>query len=287
MKRSGIVAALIVLSVGTTQPVAGFAQAATRKPAIQSSTPLPSDLSGNSYKTRPIPQVEVLAPFAADASAATNKNPLEFRTQDQISKSDSALLRSASTSIRAKAELDGMDFDQGTWNYEQLNCSALPDHLFLIFKRNNGSRDVSIFSAAIPRTGNGRVRIIPIERRGYSLFSPAAVNTLTIGEFNRIRAEEPKSRLADWLACSLCYAALTGVKPVVTAPLVKLGMADLGLIFPPTLEVGPNGSEIVRFVDTASERPTQWVLAFSRRGELLNVEHFVTPTFVTKPIAPK
>jgi hypothetical protein len=71
---------------------------------------------------------------------------------------------------------------------------------------------VSVFTVSIPRGGDGRVRIIPIQRRGYSLFSPAPINALTISAFNHIRAEEhPKA--PDWLGTGLCYAALAGAHP--------------------------------------------------------------------------
>jgi hypothetical protein len=89
---------------------------------------------------------------------------------------------------------------------------ALPEHLFLRFTRNDGAGDVSLFSASIPR-GEGRVRIIPIQRRGYSLFSPAPINAMTISAFNHIRDEERSDQAPDWLGTGLCYAALAGAHP--------------------------------------------------------------------------
>jgi hypothetical protein len=64
------------------------------------------------------------------------------------------------------------------------------NHIFLRFTRNNGIGDVSMFTASVPLDGEGRVRIIPIQMRGYSLWSPAPINALTISAFNHIRAEE-------------------------------------------------------------------------------------------------
>ena len=62
-----------------------------------------------------------------------------------------------------------------------------------------------MFSASIPRGGEGRVRIIPIVRKGYSLFSPARIGALTIASFNRIHSEEENTGWrANWLGnCSL------------------------------------------------------------------------------------
>ncbi len=108
---------------------------------------------------------------------------------------------------------------QGTWNATQVVCPALPHHLFLRYTRNNGTGDVTVFTASIPRNGDGRVRIIPIQRRGYSLFSPAPINALTISAFNHIRAEEPDDqRAANWLGNGLCYAALAGGHPRMPDP---------------------------------------------------------------------
>ena len=69
---------------------------------------------------------------------------------------------------------------------------------------------MSVFSASVPRNGAGRVRIVPILKRGYSLFSPAPINALTISAFNHIRAEEGEAANSDWLGNALCYAALAG-----------------------------------------------------------------------------
>ena len=73
---------------------------------------------------------------------------------------------------------------------QKIACPRLTNHLFVQFTRNNGNGDVSIFSASIPRNGMGRIRIVPILKRSYSLFSPAPINSMTISAFNHIRSEE-------------------------------------------------------------------------------------------------
>jgi hypothetical protein len=249
-------------------------------------TPLPSDLSGDSYKRTPIPQVEIITPFSANSHS--DKHPLEYRSQDQMTDTDHALVQSVNSSIHDGATFAGMEFDKGNWSYQQLVCQALPDHIFLIFKEDNGPGDVSIFSAAIPRSGEGRVRIVAVERRGYSLFSPAPVNALTISAFNRIRADEPENKSADWLATALCYAALAGAHPAIS-PLPKdSDGADFTLAFPPKLEVGSDGESTVRFVDVATGvHDTEWALTFNPKGLLLSVDHFATPAFSVTPIPSK
>jgi hypothetical protein len=263
------------------------ASAPSANPAPPSKS-LPTDLSGSSYKAITIPQVQVKTPFAASVPASQKIAPLAFFPVDQMSDSDRALAKSAHDSIREDATLAGMEFDVGAWVDQQLVCKALPDHLFLLFQNNNGPGDVSIFSAAIPRTGKGRIRVIPVERRGYSLFSPTAVNALTISAFNRIRADEPENKSADWLATALCYAALAGARPALTAPTKDSAATDVPLVFPPTLEVGSFGDSKVRFVDLAVQRqPTEWALTFNAKGELLKVDHFPSPSFSVTSIPAK
>jgi len=198
---------------------------------------------------------------------------------------DRDLADGAQASIRENTTLAGIEFGQGKWTYQQLECQALPGHLFLIYKGENGAGDISLFSAAIARAGNGQVRIIPIQRRGFSLFSPAPVNPLTIAAFNRIRLSEPESQNADWLATALCYAALTGAHPEIASTPDKSPDASLSLSFPPTLEVGNYGESTVRFVDVASpSQPKEWALTFNGKGLLLKVTNSAVPAYAVKPI---
>jgi hypothetical protein len=135
--------------------------------------------------------------------------------------------------------------------------------------------------------GKGRVRVIPVERRGFSLFSPAPVNELAVAAFNRIRAQEPASPPPDWLSTSLCYAALTEPRSEVSSSASPSPEANLALSFPPILEIGLDGESTVRFVDAAEPRqPMQWALTFDAKGQLIKVEHYPTPTYATT-IVPK
>jgi hypothetical protein len=256
-------------------------------PSSQKATQLPNDLSGSSYKAKPIPQGEVVAPFNANGNRSEKENPLQYVSQDQMSAADRALAAGTDAKIREAATLAGMELDRGKWAYQQIVCSALPNHLFLIFTADNGPGDVSTFSAAIPRGGDGRIRIIPVERRGYSLFSPAPVNALTVSAFNRIRADEPANKLVDWLATALCYAALAGAHPAILPP-TDTKNAGANLVFPPTLEIGNLGESTVRFADVSAEpQPTEWALTFSQKGQLVKVDHFAMPNFAITPVPAK
>jgi hypothetical protein len=215
-------------------------------------------------------------PFPPGSETAAPASPLEFRAYGQMTRQDRDLAADAESSIGERTGFAGLEFNQGKWGYQQIICSALPNHLFLQFTRNNGTGDVSVFSASIPRSGNGRVRIIPIQRRGYSLFSPAPINALTISAFNHIRAEEHPDKAPDWLGTGLCYAALAGVHPQIGPPeendFHKLPSAPAGRLVIPV-----RGGAVISFTDVAASRPMEWTMTFNGQGKLLKATHFAAP----------
>jgi hypothetical protein len=246
-------------------------------------TPVPPVSSGTSYKSLQVPPVRNLTSFSLDPKQSANAKLIEFHAESEMTQPDRDLTTSAQASIRKDASLAGIEFGEGKWTYEQLVCQALPGHLFLLYRGDNGAGDVTIFSAAISRAGDGHVRIIPVQRRGFSLFSPAPVNALTIAAFNRIRMSEPANPDADWLAVALCYAALTGTHPETSPIQDKLPEPGLTLSFPPTLEVGVDGESTVRFVDGSGLRqPTEWALTFNAKGQLLKVIDSALPAYPVK-----
>lgn len=207
---------------------------------------------------------------------------VEFFFAEQISPQDRAQWASAQAAISEHAEAAGLDFRRGSWDVRQIACSALPNHLFLAFTRAGGTADASAFTASIPR-GAGQVRVIPILRHGYSPFSPAPINPLTISTFNHLRAEEHPTQPADWLATELCYAALAGARP--QADQVGSGndqlnsAAAFGRL---TISAG-NGGEI-SFIDrNASSRRNLWTMSFDANGKLLTVS--LSPASLAREIA--
>jgi hypothetical protein len=248
-------------------------------------TPIPADSSGASYKSLKVPSVRNLSPFSVDPQLSPNAKLIEFHAESEMTQPDHGLAVSSQASIRDNAALAGIEFGEGKWSYEQLVCPALPGHLFLLYKGDNGAGDVTIFSAAISRAGDGHVRIIPVQRRGFSLFSPAPVNALTIAAFNRIRMSEPANPDADWLAVALCYAALTGAHPETSIIQGKSPEPGLTLSFPPTLEVGVDGEATVRFVDGSGQRQSmEWALTFNGKGQLLKVINSAVPAYPVRVV---
>jgi hypothetical protein len=216
-------------------------------------------------------------PFPPGSEMQASAASLEFRSYDRMSEQDRDLAADAESAIGERAGFANLEFNEGKWNYQQIVCPALPRHLFLQFTRNNGKGDVSVFSASIPRGGDGRVRIIPIVRRGYSLFSPAPINALTISAFNHIRAEEHVDTTPAWLATGMCYAALAGAHPQIGPP----EQTDIKMLpaAPPGREVIPkHGGAVIQFTDVAApSRPMEWTMTFNGKGKLLHATHSAAP----------
>ncbi len=238
------------------------------------------------YSGRPLPQPVEPKPFAADIQIRDRKLFVEFRPADQMTAQDKLLVANSESSIAEHAGFAGFELDQQKWNYQQIVCPALPDHLFLQYTRNNGEGDVTVFSASIPRDGEGRVRIVPILRRGYSLFSPAPINALTISAFNHIRAEESSTDSSDWLGNGLCYAALAGAHPQIVSsdavPGINKPIPALMAVLDVNLDA--KNEEVIRFADaSAIPRPMAWSMTFSRSGKLIKATHSPAPMATIVP----
>jgi hypothetical protein len=209
-----------------------------------------------------------------------------------MSESDRLLVADAESSIAEHAAFSGFDFDKTSWTYQQVVCRALPNHLFLQFMRNNGAGDVTVFSTSIPRGNEGRVRIIPVLRRGYSLWSPAPINAMTISAFNHIRAEELRSeesseKDSDWLGNGLCYAALAGAHPQIAPPDATPALHKPVPALSAVLEVNLAGKnqEVIRFADAAAlPHPMQWTMTFARDGKLIKATHSPAPMATVRQV---
>jgi hypothetical protein len=224
-------------------------------------------------KIKQVPAKVAPMPFPPGSEAPGRVSSIEFRPAEQMSEKDKLLEADAESSIQERTRWTDIAFNEGPWSYRQVVCTAFPNHLFLEFTRNNGTGDVTMFSASIPRNGEGRVRIIPIQRHGYSLFSPAPINAMTISAFNHIRAEEQPARTPDWLMTGLCYAALAGARPR-TVLLPDDDPVSFPAPLPATMQIPKRGGAIIRFADVAApRRPMLWTLTFNGKGKLLKATH--------------
>jgi hypothetical protein len=223
---------------------------------------------------KPVPAAKEPTPFPVDSSPLAGSLTLEVRTPDQMAEKDRLVEADAESSITERAGFADLQFNAGKWSYQQLVCPDFPNHLFLRFTRDNWVGDQSVFSASIPRNGEGHVRIIPILRRSYTLFSPAPINEITIAAFNHIRSEEKAESTPSWVGTALCYAALAGANPVAL-PLYDTSLpGGFPAASAPVLEVSLRDGETVRLADVAAKpRPMEWFMTFNRKGKLMKVQH--------------
>jgi hypothetical protein len=244
----------------------------------------PDNVPSSPYKVRVVPPAVDPGPFPVGGTRSKSTPSIELRAPEQMSPTDRLVASNDESSIAEHAQIEGFDLNQGKWAYAQIVCPAFPNHLFLRYTQNNGVGDVTVFSASIPRNGQGRVRIIPIQKRSYSLFSPAPVNAMTISAFNHVRAEEGTGQSSSWLGNALCYAALAGAKPrLASEEELRTGGSTPALNA--ILEVPVKGGEVIRFVDEAAKpRPMQWTMTFSPQGKLTKATHVPAPSIETRSV---
>ena len=265
----------VAAAVGTCARL--HAQADPDVPSTRVKTlPAPSDgddMPAARVKQLPAPEAgESGAAFSSEQTKSLSHS-IQMISEAEMSRADRDLVADAQSSIQERAGFENLDFEDGGWTYHELVCPALPNHLFLRFTRDDGTRQMSMFSASIPRDGHGRVHIIPIVRKGYSLFSPAPVGALTVAAFNRIRGEESDRSSGDWIGTGLCYAALAGANPQTPAAAGD-DSAETGWVLPPTLMHSAEGGAIIRFADVSTvPKAMEWTLTFDSKGKLVHAEH--------------
>ena len=226
------------------------------------------------HRTRLVPPPIPPSPFPANSAHMRPAVSVEFRPANRMSQADRSLVENSEPSLAQHAANSGFLLSSGNWDFQQVVCPALPGHLFLQYTRNNGVGDVTVFSASIPRGSEGRVRIVPILKRSYSLFSPAPINSLTISAFNHIRAEEPATANSDWLGTGLCYAALAGAHPHVPLPQPEFAVNTRIPAQTARLDVHTGGGEVIHFTDAAAlPRPMAWSMTFNAKGKLVKATH--------------
>ena len=225
---------------------------------------------------------------------------LEFRAADEMTTADRELLAANEAEIARRAELSGFQLGaagagkaeeeragKGLWRYEQAVCPVFPEHLVLQYSRLNEKGDVSLFTAVVPR-GSGHVRVIPAQKRSYSLFTPAPASALTINDFNHIVKEEGRGLDPDWLTLGLCYAGLASGH--VRAALIPSSPAQekFPLFMPAKLTLPKAGGAEVHFVDISGQAQNgsgmDWVMTFTADGQLKKVRHGVAHGVVERPV---
>ncbi|MGP8268682.1 MAG: hypothetical protein ACLQLH_01330 [Terracidiphilus sp.] len=258
---------------GLFRAVLAVASAAALCATLAAQTDAGEDLSAAGLKVKQVPEAVQPVPYSSDSLTPFPVAPIEYRSYDRMTEKDRLQAADAEASIGEHAHYVGLEFNQGKWNYQQVVCPVFRNHIFLRFTHNNGIGDVSMFTASVPTNGEGRVRIIPIQMRGYSLWSPAPINALTISAFNHIRAEE-SDQSRDWLQTGLCYAALAGGHPVAAKLNEDTNSLKFPAAMPAELTIPVHDGEEVSFTDV-SARPKlmEWTMIFNRKGKLMKAKH--------------
>ncbi len=225
-----------------------------------------------------------LAPFALDSSSAS-ASKLHYRTMDQMSAADRALLRQAAPQIAIRAvdqgfHVDGNEAGKGSdaafadWNLRQVDCDALPSYLLMSYVRDAQTNRTASFTVAIPRLASGRLHLVPVERRGFSLYTPSSRNAMTRVVFNDLLREDARAARNNWFGLGLCYAALAGFHVQAVTTLDPSGGDPHPAYMPASLSVSWKRPPSITFVGLppAQSRPMQWTLLFTRQGTLGKVK---------------
>lgn len=224
--------------------------------------PVPPARPAASRAVPPTIDLSNLSPFAlSDRGPAFHIVPAAM-----MSLQDQELLATSQASLRRAASLQGVALDSGNWQHAQLACPSFPGHLLLRFERSKGSRDVSIVSVAIGRGNAGTLRVLPILRRSYAMFSPAPRNARTIAIFNRLLREEKTAAKPDWVSLAACYAAFSDQEPEIGASGPTWSLAP-----EPMLRLEPNGRASIQIV-TLDPEARRWELLFGPNGALLTAK---------------
>ncbi len=277
--KNPLTISLACLLVGFLQ-VATFSYAQSSAPpacALDSSTGKACGLRVTSALSKPL-----VSPFQMQ-SQPPETTALRYVSADQLGASDRTLLQRSLPRIASLAQEQGFDFhsqEDGApsgWSARQADCTALPDYLLLGYQQAAGTHSEAGFTVAIPRTGKARIHLVPVQRRGFTLYTSSRRNRITIVVFNDLLKDDARAVRSDWLGLGLCYAALAGDQvqaattlhpsspPSTSIPQPTYTTASLSLSWkqPPTITfVGlpPGGSA-----------PRQWTLIFTPAGSLHKV----------------
>ena len=256
---------LVITALLAAPALPGAAQEAVRPvPQSQSDLNVQSVPAGGEIQ----PTAVTGKVFAVPSPTAADMEPVRFRAEEQMTAGDRALLAGQGRAIANAAGFNAIDIEGGPWTRTQIECPALPGHLFVRYMRNQGPGDETVFTAAIARAGAGPAHVIPVLRRGYTTLFETSGSGAAVAVFNRIRREEQPADPPAWLGLGGCYAALAGAgsRPA------KIDTAVWPLGAPPILGV-EGDKTILRFAGVdAAARPATWTLTFDRHGTLLKAE---------------
>ncbi|MGB8536174.1 MAG: hypothetical protein WCD57_07160 [Acidobacteriaceae bacterium] len=200
---------------------------------------------------------------------------LDHLDPTQMSNADYEVVSNLSAELSKQAALANFDISSPAWHYQQIECPAFPDYVFLAFAHGADDSGSSRFGALLPRN-DAQVRIVSTYAHGLLPFEASWNRPGTFEVFNGMLRQErgatPLSHAPDWLTIAVCYAELSGypvqVLNVLPNPAPTLDMLRLGANRPQMI-IGADQSADVTFSDVS--RPTittNWSLHFDRHGQI-------------------
>jgi hypothetical protein len=118
---------------------------------------------------------------------------------------------------------------------------------------------------------------VPVERRGFTLYTPSRRNRLTVVVFNDLLRDDVHVARSDWLGLGLCYAALAGDQVQAVTALSPFSPPSTGIPQPTyttaSLSLSWKQPPSITFVGLppGGLTPRQWTLIFTPGGSLHKV----------------
>lgn len=231
--------------------------------------------------SQPVRAVQTLKDMEKDLPlplAGHSRLEVEIIPEAAMSAENKQLIAGVVPELRRRAAIDVISLDQHDWAIQQIGCTAFPHSLVLRYTSGKSPRERSEFIATIARAGR-EVGLIPIARKGYSVYSPTPTNAMTIGAINTLLAREDAKPPVSQIA--VCYAALIGAKPQAGHD----GGSFVKLEVPPAIKVPAAGDESV-LVTTQAIPSQSWSLEFDHKGKLLKAEQASGGAMVVKRVIP-
>jgi hypothetical protein len=200
---------------------------------------------------------------------------LDHLDPEQMSRADYEVVSNLSAELAKQAALANFDISRPGWHYQQIQCPAFPDYVFLAFSHGADDSGSSRFAAILPRN-DAKVRVVTTYAHGILPFEASWNRPGTYEVFNGMlrqeRGEVPLSYAPNWLLIAACYAELSGypVQVLSTVPLPDQTLDMLRLdANRPQMVIAADQSADVTFSDVS--RPTittNWTLHFDRHGQI-------------------
>ena len=207
-----------------------------------------------------------------------NTSTLPVLDAGEMSAADRELLERREVDVSSAAAFFGFDISDSHWNYQQIVCRTLPDHMMLSFENDSVEHGPSHFVAVVPTNGD-KVQVVTDYAHGLLPFHAAWEKSAAYEAFNRMtatdRGEHAMGPGSHWLNLSMCFIALTGHVPKAAVPKESVEASEAltkrnGST--PIIVIDRSRNAVVHFSDVSQPRTGNWQLRFDKHGRLTKAE---------------